>query len=190
MVVLHVTGDEPLLAVPPVDVATVGTATIAMPDVTVARRSRLERGEAALHNTRHSFHVLDLTRKKGYCRALRSERNDSDSLRGMRYTRAYHLTRLAFGSAEAKPKYQKGQRCPGQRRMGMSEDDRNRLAARVVRLATGQDPTLPEDSERHAKHVATGREGGRKGGTARAKKLTPEQRSASARKAAQARWAK
>jgi hypothetical protein len=30
----------------------------------------------------------------------------------------------------------------------------------------------------------------RKGGKARAKKLTPEQRKASARKAAQARWAK
>jgi len=32
--------------------------------------------------------------------------------------------------------------------------------------------------------------GGKKGGPARAKKLTPEQRSASARKAVQARWAK
>jgi hypothetical protein len=32
--------------------------------------------------------------------------------------------------------------------------------------------------------------GGKKGGAARAKKMTPEQRSASARKAVQARWAK
>ena len=37
--------------------------------------------------------------------------------------------------------------------------------------------------------VALGRRGGKKGGPARAAKLTPEQRSASARKAVQARWA-
>ena len=38
--------------------------------------------------------------------------------------------------------------------------------------------------------VALGRKGGKKGGLARAAKLTPAQRSASARKAVQARWAK
>ena len=38
--------------------------------------------------------------------------------------------------------------------------------------------------------VALGRKGGRKGGPARAAALTPEQRSASARKAVRARWAK
>jgi thiamine pyrophosphate-dependent acetolactate synthase large subunit-like protein len=38
--------------------------------------------------------------------------------------------------------------------------------------------------------VALGRKGGKKGGLARAVKLTPEQRSESARKAVQARWAK
>ncbi|MBZ5725850.1 MAG: hypothetical protein LAP87_12740 [Acidobacteriia bacterium] len=38
--------------------------------------------------------------------------------------------------------------------------------------------------------VALGRKGGKKGGPARAAKLTPEQRSLSARKAVQARWAK
>jgi len=38
--------------------------------------------------------------------------------------------------------------------------------------------------------VALGRKGGRKGGPARAARLTPEQRSESARKAVQARWAK
>ena len=38
--------------------------------------------------------------------------------------------------------------------------------------------------------VALGRRGGKKGGPARAAKLTPEQRSASARKAVQARWAR
>jgi hypothetical protein len=38
--------------------------------------------------------------------------------------------------------------------------------------------------------VSLGRKGGKKGGPARAAKLTPEQRSESARKAVQARWAK
>jgi hypothetical protein len=38
--------------------------------------------------------------------------------------------------------------------------------------------------------VALGRNGGKKGGPARAAKLTAEQRSESARKAVQARWAK
>jgi hypothetical protein len=38
--------------------------------------------------------------------------------------------------------------------------------------------------------VALGRKGGKKGGLARAAKLTPTQRSESARKAVQARWAK
>lgn len=38
--------------------------------------------------------------------------------------------------------------------------------------------------------VILGRKGGRKGGLARAKKLTPAQRSESARKAVQVRWAK
>ena len=45
----------------------------------------------------------------------------------------------------------------------------------------------PELREYFAK---LGRKGGLKGGNARAKKLTPEQRSESARRAVQARWAK
>ena len=38
--------------------------------------------------------------------------------------------------------------------------------------------------------VALGRKGGKKGGPARAAKMTPEERSESARKAVRARWAK
>jgi hypothetical protein len=38
--------------------------------------------------------------------------------------------------------------------------------------------------------VALGRKGGLKGGPARAKKMTPEERSESARKAVLARWAR
>jgi len=45
-------------------------------------------------------------------------------------------------------------------------------------------------AKKHPAAVALGRLGGLKGGPARAKKLTAEERSESARKAVQARWAK
>lgn len=67
--------------------------------------------------------------------------------------------------------------------------DPNELAARIVDEATGEAPEeLPSDKNPHA--VALGRLGGMKGGKARAKKLTPEQRQEIARKAAEARWLK
>ena len=75
--------------------------------------------------------------------------------------------------------------------------DLNQRAASTVARATGEEseeesePTVvpePTPEERHAAAVALGRLGGKKGGPARAKKLTAEQRSESARKAAQARW--
>jgi hypothetical protein len=44
--------------------------------------------------------------------------------------------------------------------------------------------------EKNPAAVALGKLGGRKGGKARAEKLTPEQRSEIAREAAKARWAK
>ena len=60
--------------------------------------------------------------------------------------------------------------------------DVNVLAASIVEQATaeGKNPAA----------VALGRLGGKKGGKARAKKMTPEQRSAAAKKAARARWAR
>jgi hypothetical protein len=68
-------------------------------------------------------------------------------------------------------------------------------AFRVVQEATGQvepepkvEPELVEGKNPHA--VALGRLGGLKGGKARFNKLTPEQRSEIARKAAKARWAR
>jgi hypothetical protein len=65
--------------------------------------------------------------------------------------------------------------------------DVNELAWSIVNDLTGDEPPAPEpDSER----VEAGRKGGAKGGPARPKKLTPEQRSEIARKAARARWAK
>lgn len=51
-------------------------------------------------------------------------------------------------------------------------------------------PAKPEDQEKDPAAVALGRKGGLKGGPARAAKLTRQQRSESARKAAQARWRK
>lgn len=68
--------------------------------------------------------------------------------------------------------------------------DLNQLAARLVDEATGNAPELPDPDEgKDPAAVALGRKGGLKGGKARAQKLTAEQRSESARRAARARWA-
>lgn len=68
--------------------------------------------------------------------------------------------------------------------------DLNQLAARLVQEATGETPAEPPPSEpeKDPAAVALGRRGGLKGGAARASKLSPEQRSEIARKAATARW--
>ena len=62
-----------------------------------------------------------------------------------------------------------------------SSTDPNVMASRIVAAAT---------DERNPAAVALGRLGGLKGGKARASKLTPEERTAIARKAAQARYGK
>jgi hypothetical protein len=61
--------------------------------------------------------------------------------------------------------------------------DLNRLAASIVGEATDETPQEPESAEARA-----GRAGGLKGGKTRAARMTPEQRSDAARKAAEARW--
>ena len=63
--------------------------------------------------------------------------------------------------------------------------DVNVLAATIVSEATAD---ASEGKNPHA--VALGRLGGKKGGPARAKRLTAEQRQEIARKAAKARWAR
>ncbi len=68
-------------------------------------------------------------------------------------------------------------------------------AFRVVQEATGQiEPEQKAEPEKYEgknpNAVALGRLGGLKGGKARLTKMTPEQRSEIARKAAQKRWAK
>jgi hypothetical protein len=68
--------------------------------------------------------------------------------------------------------------------------DVNELARQLVDEATGQTPSLHLVEDKDPAAVELGRRGGLKGGKARAKKMTPEQRSDAARKAAQARWQK
>jgi hypothetical protein len=70
-------------------------------------------------------------------------------------------------------------------------EDANQAAFRVVRELTGDtDESAPRRpaKKKNPAAVALGKLGGSKGGKARAKKLTPEQRSEIARKAARARW--
>ena len=67
--------------------------------------------------------------------------------------------------------------------------DPNQLAKQIVDEATGE--AEPEfEPEKNPAAVALGKLGGKKGGDARAAKLTPEQRQEIARKAAKARWEK
>ena len=63
------------------------------------------------------------------------------------------------------------------------------LAAAIVEAATDESPDI-EAITKNPQAVASGRLGGKKGGRARAEKLTQEQRSAIAKKAAKTRWAK
>jgi len=67
--------------------------------------------------------------------------------------------------------------------------DPNQLAKLIVDIATGEaEDTPPEDAGKDPAAVALGRKGGLKGGKARAAKMTPEERSEAARRAAHARW--
>lgn len=70
--------------------------------------------------------------------------------------------------------------------------DINALAKSIVDLATGEAPPeeTVEENGKNPHAVALGRLGGQKGGKARADKLTKEQRSEIAKKAAIARWSK
>jgi len=78
-----------------------------------------------------------------------------------------------------------------QRRLRKKKVDLNELAATIVEQATTDQPAeepRPVDPTKDPNAVALGLKGGSKGGKARAKNMTPEQRSEAARKAAQARW--
>lgn len=70
-------------------------------------------------------------------------------------------------------------------------EDMNEMAFRVVQQITGQAPKEPEpETDLSTKRAAAGRAGGLKGGQARSQKLSSQERSEIARKAAAARWKK
>lgn len=64
----------------------------------------------------------------------------------------------------------------------------DRLAARAEGQDVPEPPNEPQEPEKDPTAVELGRRGGLKGGKARAEKLSADQRSAIAKKAAQARW--
>ena len=66
--------------------------------------------------------------------------------------------------------------------------DVNELAAQIVDEATSETPPPDPDEGKNPAAVELGRRGGLKGGKARAAKMTAEERSEAARKAAAARW--
>ena len=67
--------------------------------------------------------------------------------------------------------------------------DLNSMAAAIVNQSTDPDDEGDDPYEgKNPAAVELGRLGGRKGGKARAKSLTPEERSEQARRAAAARW--
>lgn len=74
------------------------------------------------------------------------------------------------------------------KRSSKKRKDINVLAAEIVQEATKEPETRSDGKNPYA--VALGKLGGLKGGKARAKKLTPEQRKEIAKKAAKARWSK
>ena len=68
--------------------------------------------------------------------------------------------------------------------------DFTQVAFGVVQQATGEAPPALDIDPKKRAAIESGRKGGVKGGTARAKKLTAEERSEIAKKAAAARWSK
>jgi hypothetical protein len=65
--------------------------------------------------------------------------------------------------------------------------DPNQLGKLMVDIVTGEVEDTVSESKRHPSKRRTG---GLKGGKARAQKLTPDQRSSIARRAAEIRWKK
>jgi hypothetical protein len=69
-------------------------------------------------------------------------------------------------------------------------DDANVRAFEIVRRATDEDPPELTPTPKNPAAVALGRLGGKKGGKARADKLSAERRAEIARQAATKRWGK
>lgn len=68
--------------------------------------------------------------------------------------------------------------------------DANQAAKHILDQLIGDAPRGGPPPEKNAAAVALGKLGGKKGGVARAAKLSPKKRSAIAKKAAVARWKK
>jgi hypothetical protein len=68
--------------------------------------------------------------------------------------------------------------------------DPNQLGKLVVDLATGEAEDQDPDAGKDPHAVELGRRGGKKGGKARAAKMSAAERSEAAKKAAKARWSK
>jgi hypothetical protein len=68
--------------------------------------------------------------------------------------------------------------------------DPNQLAKMITELATRERTETDPDAGKDPKAVARGRQGGLKGGRARAEKLNKDQRRETASRAARARWSK
>ena len=66
--------------------------------------------------------------------------------------------------------------------------DINERAKMIVDIAAGEVEDKPDYGDKNPAAVALGRLGGRKGGKARAEKLTPARRREIAKQAASARW--
>lgn len=69
-----------------------------------------------------------------------------------------------------------------------SKLDLNQLAKRMLDEAIGDAPKTKPPAQKNAATVEAGKVGGKKGGASRAAKLTAEQRSEIAKKAAAGRW--
>jgi len=74
------------------------------------------------------------------------------------------------------------------RRSSKRPRDPNQLAKLVVAIATGEVQDKGATREKNPAAVALGRLGGKKGGRARADKLSAEERREIAKKAAERRW--
>jgi hypothetical protein len=66
--------------------------------------------------------------------------------------------------------------------------DANKLAKLIVDIASGEVEDKPDYGDKNPAAVELGRLGGKKGGKARAERLTPAERRRIAEKAAAARW--
>ena len=78
------------------------------------------------------------------------------------------------------------------KRSGKPNSDPNVSAFRTVARLTGStdEPAQPKPAKKNPHAVALGRKGGRIGGVARARNLTPEQLAEIGRKGAAKRWGK